>query len=67
MGWGQRTVVTACLHLALRRVVHWFDRRAVEAVADAEEWLEDCVVQGQAVVVGAVVLVVAAAEGPLAL
>ena len=55
-----------CLHFALRQVVHWFDRQAVGVVVDAEERAEGCAVQGQAVV-AAVVLVVAAAEGPLAL
>lgn len=54
----------ACLHFASREVAHSFDRRAVGAVADVEERTEDCA--GQVVVV-AVVLAVAAAEGPSAL
>jgi len=66
MGLGRRTVVMACLHFALREVVHWFDRRVVGAVADAGGRAEDCAVQGQAVV-AAVVLAVAVAEEPLAL
>jgi hypothetical protein len=58
-----------CLHFALRQVVHWFDRRAVGAAADAEEQAEGCGVQGQTVVAVAVaaVLAVVVAEGPLAL
>lgn len=64
MRQGRSIVVKACLHFASREVAHSFDRRAVGAVADVEERTEDCA--GQVVVV-AVVLAVAAAEGPSAL
>lgn len=58
--------MTACLHFALREVVHWFDKGAVGVVADAGERPEDYAVQGQ-VVVAVVLVVVATAEKSFAL